>query len=291
MKTFESDSNERKTCPVTTSKELNGDDKLTPYQRLIYLGHNFWRNLLPCSTRLSSETFRSRRLERTSRTASPNRVLTEAFLVKMLPNLLPGGPIKVLDIGCGPGHMSELLAQAGFSGTYTGVDIEDRFANGPHMSASFDRTFVLGDAHDLPEPQAFDLIMSSSALEHIKNDCGLIQKLNRITSPDGIQVHLVPGAWSLPLYLWHGWRQYTLCNLSTRVHPEQTQIYRMGGISSFLLHFIFITISELILQIPFRKWFPGVYGQLLDMTIFMDHFLPIGAPFLAVCQRSHKIDI
>lgn len=270
------------------SKKINGDDTLSPKQRILYLGQNLWRNLSLCTNSLPCHNFSSNRLDRTSRGASPNRALTEAFFVNQVPKLMAPSSIRVLDIGCGPGQMSELLAQAGFSGSYTGIDIEDRFAHGPNMSTAFERTFILSDAHALPEDQSFDLILSSSALEHIENDVKLLEKLSRITSPQGIQVHLVPGSWSLPLYLWHGWRQYTLCSLSKRTSPDQTQVYKMGGIASFLLHFIFITLAEIILRLPFRKLFPNVYGALLDMALRVDHFIPFGAPFLAICLRSGK---
>ncbi|MCR4378618.1 MAG: class I SAM-dependent methyltransferase [Rhodospirillales bacterium] len=268
--------------------EINGDDTLSLGKRLLYLAQNFWKNIAFCSNRLPSHNFFSQRLGSTSRGASPNRVLTEAFFVKQVPKFLAPGPIKVLDIGCGSGQMSELLAQAGFTGSYTGIDIEDRFTHSTNISNAFKRIFILGDAHNLPEDQSFDLILSSSALEHIENDVALVEKLGRMTSQEGMQVHLVPGSWSLPLYLWHGWRQYTLCSISKRVCPDRTLVYKMGGIASFLLHFICITLSEVILHIPFRKWFPNVYGLLLDAALHMDRFLPFGAPFLAVCQRPDR---
>ncbi len=270
------------------AEELNGDSRLTALQRLRYLGYNFRRNLSFCRHGFNASRFSSRRLDRTSKQASPGRVLTEAFLVNAMPEILSAKAIKVLDVGCGQGRLSDFLAQAGFGGDYVGIDIEDRFFRDPQNTSVFQRRFVLGDANDYPEDERFDMITSSSALEHIDDDVALLAKLDRLMTPDGVQVHIVPGGWALPLYLWHGWRQYTLCELEKRLDASRTHIYKMGGLASFFLHLVFITICESIFRLPLRQWLPNVYGRLADGALAVDRIIPSGAYFHAVCIHARK---
>jgi len=268
--------------------ELNGDKRLTAYDRVRYLWSNFRNNIRLCPSAIKSSRYLSNRLDTTPQTASPGRALTEAFLRSTLPQRLAPRSVRILDIGCGSGRMSEVLAAAGYSGSYTGIDIEDRFVSDQGLSDRLQRHFILGDVHGLPETEKFDLIISSSALEHIPNDRQLFQKLARLIAQDGLQMHILPGAWGLPLYLWHGLRQYTLCSLNTRVEAAQTHVYKMGGMASFVLHFLLITIGEMILKLPVRKVFPSVYGALLDGALYVDRAVPFGGPFLAVCVFNPK---
>jgi SAM-dependent methyltransferase len=43
---------------------------------------------------------------------------------RVVPALLEGG--SLLDIGCGPGLLAHLLSHAGFTGTYLGIDVDER---------------------------------------------------------------------------------------------------------------------------------------------------------------------
>ena len=42
--------------------------------------------------------------------------------------LLPPKHINILDIGCGSGRMAQVLADLGYTGTYVGLDIRNRFS-------------------------------------------------------------------------------------------------------------------------------------------------------------------
>lgn len=266
--------------------EINGDEYqyLTIAQRLNYLVVNLTRNLKLGRRETKWLRYCRARLPRTPRQASPGRALTEAFVLEQLPRMLHARNIRVLEIGCGSGSLTRLLSEAGFTGTYVGIDVNDRFDRSDQPG--FQRSFVLSDANQFEMDEKFDLVISVSALEHIPTDRGLIRRLSGFVAPGGVQVHFVPTGWGLPVYLWHGYRQYSRVSLFERFGSHSTTLFGMGGAASFILHFIFITMGELVIPLRLRQRFPNLYGSLLDRCLRMDRFIPLCATMCAVCLPS-----
>lgn len=269
--------------------ELNGDTRLRPADRMRYL----WRNALRGLRDLGPAQFAlfrhwhadtAARAALMSASPSPGRALAEAFIVAELPRLLPPGEINVLEVGCGSGRARELLARAGYHGTYTGVDVSDRFDR--ERATPFASSFRLMDAHDLESDSRFDLIFSNSALEHIPDDTRLIAHLRTTLRPGGIQLHIIPSGAALYAYLWHGYRQYARCAVARRFLPGNTSVYALGGMFSLLLHMIFITVPEMLLRLPVRKKASALYRPLMRGAILADRFAPFGAVMYGVCERA-----
>jgi len=267
--------------------EINGDDRLSVPQRLSYLGVNFVRNLRQGNARLRRESFQAARLQRTPTAASPSRALTEAFIYGRLPAMLPLGKVRVLEIGCGSGSLTRILAEIGYSGQYVGVDIDDRFDH--TVQPGFEKTFVHTDVNQFKPEGKFDLVISVSALEHIPNDHQITKRLAGFVGSGGLQLHFVPSGWALLVYLWHGYRQYTAFSLAERFDPQETSFFAMGGGASFLLHFLFITVGDLLLPLRLRQRLPWLYGRLLDGCLKLDRIVPVCATFYAVCQFSAPV--
>lgn len=83
-------------------------------------------------------------------------------------------PSSIVDVGCGPGNSTELLAQAFPDAEIVGID------SSPEMVASAaerlpDLTFKVMDARNLPE--GFDLVFSSSCIQWIPDHESLIPRL------------------------------------------------------------------------------------------------------------------
>jgi 2-polyprenyl-3-methyl-5-hydroxy-6-metoxy-1,4-benzoquinol methylase len=267
--------------------EINGDDRLSVPQRLSYLGLNFVRNLRQKNARLRWQSFHAARLQRTPTAASPSRALTEAFIYGRLPTMLPLGKVRVLEIGCGSGSLMHILAEIGYSGQYVGVDIDDRF---DHTAQSgFEKTFVHTDVNRFKPEGKFDLVISVSSLEHIPNDHQITKRLAGFVGSGGLQLHFVPSSWGLPVYLWHGYRQYTAFSLAERFDPQETSFFAMGGGASFLLHFLFITVGEMLLRLRLRQRLPRLYGHLLDGCLQLDQLVPLCATMCAVCQFAAPV--
>jgi SAM-dependent methyltransferase len=264
--------------------EISGDGALTRRLKWIYLVRNLRHNLAGGRHSLrAGQRFCAKRPPGTSPLSSPSRALTEAFLTTVLPTLTPPRPIRVLEIGCGSGRLRDLLSRAGYSGLYVGVDIEDRFTE---RESPFTATFVRADIHAFETRDRFDLVVSVSALEHIREDRALVRRLDGFLDPGGLQLHFVPSGWGLFAYLWHGYRQYSLGSLMDRFDPTRVRVTALGGLPSLMLHLAFITVGETLLPLRLRERLRVLYGRSLDLCLRLDRALPFCATMYAVAQGA-----
>jgi SAM-dependent methyltransferase len=109
-----------------------------------------------------------------------------------------------IDVGCGSGHLSKLLCDAGFTGT--GIDFSERALKIAESSlASYiekgQYRLQRGDVHDLPDDfSKVDLAISFMVMEHVHDDIGFIKKISRYVKAGGNIILGVPGrrnCWSL----------------------------------------------------------------------------------------------
>ncbi len=266
--------------------ELNGDTRLSIKDRLAYLWRNVVRNFRTSRPGISSRSYHPQSVSKDVEPSSPSRALTLTFLNDILPQILPPRKIHMLDIGCGSGFMSDILAASGYTGAYTGIDVGNRFNTTFSHEDAFDRSFVQEDVHAFKTDDKFDLIFSFSALEHIHNDAELVDKLTSLSAENGLQLHVVPSGWGLGLYLWHGYRQYTKADIVDRFGSNNLEIYALGGLFSYALHFLFITVLEMVLRLPVRKRFGSVYTFTHRMCHKLDRLLPIFPSAYVICKRT-----
>jgi len=264
--------------------ELCGDAPLSRLDKVRFVTRNLWRNLAVPTSKMLVERFCHERLSATSSQASPGRALTEAFIMRRLPSLLNRSDVRILEIGCGSGRLASQLASSGLRGSYTGMDVHDRFDHTP--VAGLEKRFILGDAQTYEPEGTFDLVISVSAMEHIEDDRLVVKRVRNFLAPGAIQLHVVPSGWGLLVYLWHGWRQYTLASTAERFDVDRTTVYTFGGLFSFFLHFVFITLGELIFRFPVRRRMTTVYATLLNGALRLDRYVPLCPTMLAICERA-----
>jgi SAM-dependent methyltransferase len=268
---------------AVSERELNGDGPLTPPERLLYLWRNACRNLRAGGGGAATDQFQGGRVGSDDiKQRSPSRFLTDLFIKTKLPRLFPPAPIEMLEVGCGSGSMMRRLASLGYSGQYTGLDIGDRFLR--EHGTPFAATFVHGDAHLYQPAQPVDFLFSFSALEHIDRDDVLIARLSAHVRPGGAELHIVPAAAGLFVYLWHGYRQYTPADILARF-GDRAEIYRLGGLGSLLVHWAAITVPEILLGVSLRRNAPIAYARLVLAGFAVDRVLPVCPSALAVFRR------
>jgi SAM-dependent methyltransferase len=218
---------------------------------------------------------------------SPMRSYLDAFMGLELTKLLPPSNVSIFDIGCGTAYVRSLLTRAGYSGTYTGIDVVKEPKFDMYAYPEFITVFLNQDIATFKTNERFDLVISNTSLEHIENDTQAVVVAHSLVKEGGIEVHLVPSLWSLPLYLWHGYRQYTPARIRKIFKGSNYKVYRMGGLGSFLLHFFYITIPERFLGVTHLRAKP-LYKKLKVTANKIDKFFPLLSSLYAVAVFHGK---
>jgi SAM-dependent methyltransferase len=104
----------------------------------------------------------------------------------------PSDDARVLEVGCGPGRLSILLARR-YGLDVTGVDldpamIERAKANASHPAEEHGRepSFLVGDVASLSFPdRSFDLVVSTLSMHHWADPTTGLAEIGRVLRPDG----------------------------------------------------------------------------------------------------------
>jgi len=100
---------------------------------------------------------------------------------------------RILEIGGGTGYQAKLLADRGFA--VTSIDVADSLYKDTRVFSVMEY-----DGKVFPFPDAtFDVVFSSSVLEHIGDLMQLHGECRRVLKPDGYCVHIMPTA------VWRFW--------------------------------------------------------------------------------------
>ena len=112
--------------------------------------------------------------------------LRNPWVAKELHARFAGRALRILDIGCGGGFLSNYLAAQGH--TVIGIDLAADALKVAHLhDASGRAEYVEGDAYRLPFPNdSFDVVCSMDFLEHVEEPELAIREAARLVAPDGL---------------------------------------------------------------------------------------------------------
>lgn len=232
----------------TSLHSLNADRGLSIWQKPLYLLLNFLNNLFPywnVDPRLEIRSFSdpqwTNELANTYETSSVGRRLSDIFWRRLPWEEIESelGEIKVFDTGCGQGNYGVRLldASGGRVKSYTGVDAKRR-ANWDELTKSYPHVhFIESGSDDISSliPPGTNLFVTQSAIEHFDHDLSFFEQIRKYVEQVDypvIQIHNFPAKAVLPLYLFHGIRQYTPRTVSkiTRLFRDaKLFLYGLGG--------------------------------------------------------------
>lgn len=106
------------------------------------------------------------------------------------------GKLRILDVGCGPGHIARSLAHSGYD--VTGVDRSRRLLGIAKKLAARERSnvkFHLAGAERLPFTDgSFDYCYATGVLYFVEHMVATLQEMVRVTHPAGVVAAMDPHA-------------------------------------------------------------------------------------------------
>lgn len=147
-------------------------------------------------------------------------------LLKMLAEVKPTGQSKprVLDLGCGNGSLSHLVAQQGYE--VVGVDAS---AQGIAIARkSFpDCQFVEADIYDLPLAEmahSFDIVLAVEVIEHLLYPRELVRVAKKCLKPNGNLLLTTP---------YHGYLKNLVLAVAGKMDQHFTALWDNGHVKFF----------------------------------------------------------
>jgi SAM-dependent methyltransferase len=241
-------------------------------------------------------------LARFRSTQSPSRNLSNHFWNEIDFEFISkalGGPINVLEIGCGTGRYSEIFKDNYSFQSYTGIDIASSSEWKVYQShaVQFFQDTYLNTKEYLADK---NLVFTQSALEHFENDSLLIKALDEYLKEcdyPSIVIHLVPPSSALYSYLWHGLRQYPIrtINRILRKNHSDNYVVILGGFYTNRVHRKYITYPSLFKHKDLRNSLPTQYLSHLVTAVQNDakKIIARRASSIAIIQvynSSYKLD-
>ena len=172
--------------------------------------------------------------------ASDRRDIWEGILLDNAPK--QDRPLRVLDVGTGPGFFSLLLAQKGHR--VTGVDLSGDMLDRARENAQYygvEAEFLHLDGGDLPfADESFDLVISRDVTWTLPEPAQVFQEWSRVTRPGG-----------RVLYFDANWYHYLYNPDFRRTHEENQRICREKGGFQYDKADV---MEEIARDLPMSKW-------------------------------------
>ncbi len=135
-------------------------------------------------------------------TWDPDRYLTYADergrpFAELVARIGADEPAVVVDLGCGPGNLTTLLADRWPGAAVTGVDSSpEMIARAQHGDDRVD--FMVGDLRDWSAPSGVDVLVSNATLQWLPDHLDLLPSLVDAVHPGGWLAFQVPGNFDEP---------------------------------------------------------------------------------------------
>ena len=112
---------------------------------------------------------------------------------------IPTEPQSIVDLGCGPGHLTNVLRNRWPDATILGVDSsEAMIAQANEQNIDPDTSYLQADIADWSPQENPDLIISNAAFQWVPDQLTQIKRLRGIVAPGGTLAFQVPNNYAGP---------------------------------------------------------------------------------------------
>jgi len=165
-------------------------------------------------------------------------------LKKLLNNIQHDGDkaqkLRVLDIGCGNGSLSNLIARLG----YEVVGIEDSLTGFMTAKQNFPECkFIHTSVYDIPYSDlegSFDIVISAEVIEHLVYPRELIKAVKKCLKPNGSLILTTP---------YHGYLKNLALAITGKMDSHFTALWDGGHIKFFSVK----TLTKLLMEEKFHN--------------------------------------
>lgn len=215
----------------------------------------------------------------------------------ILEYLKKSGAHKILNVGCGSGELSYMLADSGYD--VVGVDPSPEYIDlaRKNLPANLRSkcSFSVASIAGMGGGDLFDCIIAADVLEHIEDDAGALQKLSDLLRTGGKLIITVPAnPW---LFGYHDeqlghFRRYTkkgLAQLTASIKTIMIDRVRYFGATLIPICFLY----SKILRKPYpiaalsdkKKYFKEI---ILRLLLLVDKFIPLpfGTSLILFCIKE-----
>lgn len=117
-------------------------------------------------------------------------------------NRVDGEPARIVDLGCGPGHLTPLLQARWPQASVTGVDASPEMVQQARASRpAGDVTYVEADLRSWRPSEPVDLLVSAATLQWVPGHLELVPELADVVAPEGTFAFTVPGNFDAPSHV------------------------------------------------------------------------------------------
>jgi len=208
---------------------------------------------------------------------SPTRFCTDKAIRHLIDKYCPKHNAAILDVGCGKGYYYQFFKAQGIQGSYLGIDVKQRESWQDREEDGMRISFLVHDAEKLTElNRQFDFTVAIQSMEHIKNDTEAVRGMGMCLKNGGYILLTVPSKYRLFLYAFHGYRRYSIAQIKRLAIKNGLGIeetIKIGGLTSFVLHFILWTVPAVLLKI--RIWEFYQKSKFLSRLITMSERLSL----------------